>query len=177
MEKLPIKIPKTKKEEDISEEIKKKATDIINLEMSISEDIKTKIESVKTEKLSNLPSVRFSIQDDANYEEYKLEDNKIFINKKDYVEISDKQIFDYVRIYFHKIIDDISKADKIKNLIINIPVPKSSELIDELIKRGKVEKSEVKKKTKILEKEIDQLVYQLYDLNEKEIHIVEKSLK
>jgi hypothetical protein len=62
-------------------------------------------------------------------------------------------------------------------MILNIPVPKSDEIIREAIKKGSVDYRKIKEKIQKLEEEINTLVYELYGLTKKEIDIIEESLK
>ena len=63
----------------------------------------------------------------------------------------------------------------LKNVIYNLRVPKSNEILNEIIKSVRLynAKEEIKK----LEKKLDDLVYKIYGLSNEEIKIVEKSWK
>ena len=162
LEKLPIKLPETPEEKKIANQIVKKVDEILELHKSEIVDIDAVLEGKDTEKLHQLPKVSFNISDNAKFEKVKTERSKVYINSNDFIEIKDKKIKDFVEIYFNSNGEKLSKSKDAKNLILNIPVPKSDELLKEIIKKGGANQSQLKEKTKKLEEEIDELVYQIY---------------
>ena len=62
-------------------------------------------------------------------------------------------------------------------MILNIPVPKSDDIIKEIIEKGSVDYTKNKGKIQKLEEEINTLVYELYGLKKKEIAIAKENLK
>jgi hypothetical protein len=58
-----------------------------------------------------------------------------------------------------------------------MPVPKSPEILNDIIDKGNIEHVKIDDHIEKLEQEINQLVYELYGLNKKEIEIIEQSLK
>ncbi|RLG10210.1 hypothetical protein DRN69_09400, partial [Candidatus Pacearchaeota archaeon] len=171
LEKLPIKIPETEKEKQIAEKIIKKVEEILELQKKFI-DLKELLEKKETEKLYKFPSVSFHIKEGAEFKELKLEKNKIYINSDDFVEIKDQKIKNFVVVYLNSNKEKFTKAKDVKNLIYNIQVPKSEEVIKEIISLSK-DKEGINEKNKKLEKEIDELVYELYGITEEEKGIIE----
>ncbi len=123
-----------------------------------------------------MPKISFSIRDDAKFEKVLQKGNKIYLNNKDFIEIKDKKIFDFVRIYLSSVSDKLSKVKEIKSSIINLPVPKSNEILNEIIKKGSTDTSKIKEKVKKLEQEINDLVYEIYRISKQERKIIEDNL-
>jgi len=177
LEKLPIKLPETSDEKKLANQIIKKVDEILELNKLGIVDIDAILEGEETEKICNLPKISFSIKDEAKFEKTKVKDDQIYINSQDFIEVKDKKVREYVEIYLNCNSDKISKSKDVKNMILNIPVPKSDEIIKEIIKKCSVDYTKNKGKIQKLEEEIDTLIYELYGLNKKEIAIVEESLK
>lgn len=177
LERLPIKLPSTLEEKKIADQIIKKADEILELHKSGIVDIDAILEGEETEKLCNLPKVTFNISDNAKVEKIKADDSKISINSQDFIEIKDKKIRDFVEIYLNSNSEKLSKAKDAKSMILNISVPKSDEVLKEIIKKGIADQSKFKEKIKKSEDEINELVYQIYGIAKEEKKIVEESLK
>ena len=174
LEKLPIKLPETPEEKQIAKQIIKKVDGILELHKKSSSDIDEILKGQETEKLYNLPSVSFSINDNAKFEGIKIMANKIFINTDDFIQIKDKEIRDFVAVYLNSIEEKLSKAKDVKGLIYKIEVPKSDEILKEIIEKGSFDRAKIKEKVKKLEQEINELVYEIYGLTKEEIKIIEK---
>jgi hypothetical protein len=173
LEKLPIKLPETSEEKKIADQIIKKVDEILELHKSRIVDIDSVLESEETEKLYNLPKIKFNINDDAKFEMVKVEGSKIFINLQDFIEIKEKKILDFIEIYFKSSKERLFKAPDVKNIVLNISIPKSDEILKEITDKGKVDQSQIKDKIKKLEDEINGLVYQVYRITEEERKIIE----
>jgi type I restriction-modification system DNA methylase subunit len=176
LEKLPIKLPETAEEKKIADRITKKVDEILELHKSGIVDIDAVLEGEETEKLYNLPKVAFNISDDAKFNKIRVDNSRIFINSQDFIEIKDKKIRDFVEIYLNSNSEKLSKAKDVKNMILNISVPKSNEVLKETIKKGGADQSQIKEKIKKLEDEINELVYQIYGITKEERRIVEENL-
>jgi len=176
LEKLPIKLPETQEEKKIAEQIIKKVDEILELHKSRIINIDAVLGSEETEKLYSLPKVTFSISDNARFENIKVEGSKIFINSQDFIEIKDKKIRDFVEVYLNYNKEKFIKAKDVKNLILNIPVPNSDEVLKDIIEKCKVDQSEIIEKIKNLEDEINELVYQIYGITKEEKEIIESNL-
>ncbi|MCK4348744.1 MAG: N-6 DNA methylase [Thermoplasmatales archaeon] len=173
---LPIKLPETLEENKIADKIIKKVNEILELNKSGILDIDDILKDEESEKLGKLPKISFSIRDEAKFENVTTKGNKIFISPDDFIEIKDKKIFDFVKVYLNFNKDKFSKAKDIKSIIINLPVPKSDNVLKETIKKGGIDPSKVKKEIDGLEEEINELVYEIYGIK-KERKIIEDSLK
>jgi len=176
LEQLPIKLPETPEEKKIADQIIKKVDEILELHKSGIFDIDAILEREETEKLYNMPKVTFSISDNTKFEKIKADDNKIFINSQDFIEIKDKKIRDFVEIYLNSNSGKLSKAKDVKNMILNVSVPKSNEVLKEIVKKGGEDQSQIRDKVKKLEDEINELVYQIYRITKEERKIVEENL-
>jgi type I restriction-modification system DNA methylase subunit len=176
LEQLPIKLPSTPEEKKTASQIIKKVDEILELHKSGIADIDAVLEGEETEKLHQLPKVVFSIKDNAKFEKVRPEDSKVYINSEDFVEIKEKKIKDFAEIYLNFNSEKLSKSKDVKNLILNIPIPKSDEILKEIIKKGGADQSQIKEKIKKLEDEINELVYQIYRIRKEERKVVEESL-
>jgi len=177
LDKLPIKLPETPDENKLANQLIKKVDEILELNKLGIVDIDAILEGEETEKICNLPKVAFSIKDGTQFDKIKVKDDQIYINSQDFIEIKDKKIRGYIEIYLNCNSDKISKSKDVKNMILNIPVPKSDEIIREIIKKGDVDYKKTKEKIQRLEQEINDIVYELYGLTKKEIAIIERNLK
>ncbi len=173
---LPIKLPETAEEKKISDQIIKKADEILELHKSGIVDIDAVLEGQETDKLHQLPKVSFNLSDNAKFEKIKSDGNKIFINSQDFIEIKDRNIRDFAEVYLNSNSEKLAKAKDVKNMILNISVPKSDEVLKEIVKKGGADQSQIKEKIKKLEDEINELVYQLYGITKEERKIIEGSL-
>ncbi len=116
------------------------------------------------------------ISDNAKFEKVKSEGSKIFINSEDFIEIKEKKIRDFVEVYLNSNSEKLSKAKDVKNIILNISVPKSDEVLKGIIKKGGADQSQIKERIKKLEDEINELVYQIYGITKDERKIVEQNI-
>ncbi|PIN72131.1 hypothetical protein COV22_04025, partial [Candidatus Woesearchaeota archaeon CG10_big_fil_rev_8_21_14_0_10_47_5] len=149
-----------------------KVDEILELHKSGIVDIDAVLEGEEAEKLYNLPKVTFNISDSAKFDKVKADDSKIFINSQDFIEIKNTKIKDFVEIYLNSNSEKLSKAKDVKNMILNISVPKSDEVLREIIKKGGADQSQIKEKIKKLESEINELVYQIYGVTKAEADII-----
>lgn len=165
---LPIKLPETAEEKKIANQIIKKVDEIMELHKSGIVAIDAVLEGEETEKLCNLPKVTFSIKDDAKFEKVKTEDSKIYVNSQDVIDIKDKKIRDFIEIYLSSNSEKLSKSKDAKSAILNLPVPKSDEILKEIIKKGGTDHTRIKEKIRMLEEEINDTVYELYRITKEE---------
>ncbi len=177
MERLPIKLPETPEEKKIADQIIKKVDEILELHKSGVVDIDAVLEGEETEKLCNLSKVTFGISDNAKFEKIKTDGSKIYINPEDFIEIKDKKLLDFIAVYLNSNSEKLAKAKDVKNMILNIPIPKSDEVLKEMIKKGSFDQSELKGKIDKLEGEINDLVYEIYGITKEERNIVEENMK
>jgi len=174
LEKLPIKIPETPEEKQTANQIIEKVNEILELNKKSEKiDIKEILKGQETQKLYNIPSVFFSIKDNAKFKSVDIKEDKIFIDSKDYIQMKDKEILEFVYVYLNSITEILENAKEIKKLIYNIKIPKSSDILKEIINKGRINQKEVNERIKKLEQEINELVYELYGITENEKKIIE----
>ena len=174
---LPIKLPEKPEEKKIADQIIKKVDEILELHKSEIVDIDAVLEGEESEKLHQLPNVSFKINDNAKFEKVKSDGSKTYINSDDFIEIRNRKIKDFVEVYLNSNSEKLSKAKDVKNIILNISVPKSDEILKEIIKKGGAGKSQITEKVKKLDDEINELVYKLYSITKGEKETIESSLK
>ena len=174
LEKLPIKIPETPEEKQTANQIIEKVNEILELNKKSEKiDIKEILKGQETQKLYNIPSVFFSIKDNAKFKSVDIKEDKIFIDSKDYIQMKDKEILEFVYVCLNSITEILENAKEIKKLIYNIEIPKSSDILKEIINKGRINQKEVNERIKKLEQEINELVYELYGITENEKKIIE----
>jgi DNA-directed RNA polymerase subunit L len=174
LERLPIKLPETAKEKQISNQIIKKVDEILELNKKVKFiDIDELLKGEKTEKLYNLSTVTFSIKDNAVFDKVKVKGNKIFINSTDFIQIKNKKVRDFVSVYLNSMEEKLKKSKDVKNLIYKIEIPKSDSVLKEITKKGSLDKTNVKEKIEKLEQEINSLVYKIYGITKSEQKIIE----
>jgi len=176
LEQLPIKLPSTSEEKRISNQIIKKVDEILELHKSEISDLNVYIETEEKESLCNLPKVVFNINDKAKFENIRVDNNKIFLNSQDYIEIKDNNIRNFVEIYLNSNNEMLAKSKNVKKIILDISVPKSFDVLREIIRKCGSEKSQIKENIKSLEDEINDLVYKIYEITKEERKIIESSI-
>jgi type I restriction-modification system DNA methylase subunit len=169
LEKLPIKLPETEEEKRIAEQIAEKVDKILELNRKLGVDIGELLKGKETEKLPYLASVSFSRRDDAKFERVEVKGDKIFISSEDYIEIKDKKIRDFVVVYFNSVAKKLSKSKDVKGLIYNIEVPKSDDVLNEIVR---MDKTKIEEEIRKLEEEINELIFEIYGVTEEEIEII-----
>ena len=87
--------------------------------------------------------------------------------------MKDKEILEFVYVCLNSITEILENAKEIKKLIYNIEIPKSSDILKEIINKGRINQKEVNERIKKLEQEINELVYELYGITENEKKIIE----
>jgi len=170
LEKLPIKLPETEEEKRIAEQIVNKVDEILELNRRLSIDIEELLKGEETEKLPYLASVSFSIRDDASFERVEVKGDKIFISSEDYIEIKDKKIRDFVAVYLNSVVEKFRKSKDVKGLIYNVGVPKSDDVLNEIVRK---DKTKIEEEIRKLEGEINELVFEIYGVTGEEREIVE----
>ncbi len=175
LEDLPIKLPEGPDEKKVADLIIERVNNIIELhESGILEE--SVLGGEETEKLCNLPKVSFSMKENAKFEEVGIDRNRIYLNSDDFVEIRNKEIFDFVKVYLEVNSEKLIKSEDFKDIILNLPVPKSDKILKEFLKKGTVNHSKIKEEITKVEQEINDLVYKIYEITEKEKEIIEKNL-
>ena len=160
---IPIKLPETEEEKRMAKQIVNKVDAILELNRKLSVDIDELLKREETEKLPYLASLSFSMRDDAEFERVEVKGDKIFVNSGDYVEIKDKKIRDFVVVYLNFVAEKLSKSKDVKGLIYNIGVSKSDDVLNEIVRR---DKTKIEEEIRKLEKEINELVFEIYGVTE-----------
>ncbi len=132
-------------------------------------DINKEVEKGSSEFDIRYRFVKYFVEGVLGYE-------SIFINPDDSIETKDKGIRDFVAVYLNSIPEKLSKSKEVKSLIYNLPVPKSNDIIGKIGKSCGFDQAEIKEKIKKLEREINELVYEIYGITVEEKTIVEESL-
>ncbi len=176
LDNLPIKLPETAQEKRIVEQIIKKVDEILEIHELGVVDIDAILEGEEIDKLHQLPKVTFSISDNAKFEKVKVDNSKIYINSRDFIEIKDKKIRDFVEVYLNFNSEKFAKAKDVKNIILNISIPKSDDVSKEITEKGGADQTQIKEKIKILENEVNELVYQIYGITQSERKTIEANL-
>jgi type I restriction-modification system DNA methylase subunit len=174
LEKIPIKIPIKSKEKEISRKLVNHVEKLLEFHSATSIDFDNIIENEETVKLCNIPRVTFSISDDTELKEIKLDNEKIYLNSEDFFVIKDELIQKYVIFYLRQNFSELLKEKNIKSLILNLKVPISDDILKEISEKSVKENNSQNSEISKIEQEIDQLVYELYNLNKDEINIIEK---
>lgn len=174
LEKLPIKIPETKEERKIYEKIINIVEKIMDLYKKIDFDFNEIISSEDTERLCDMPQVSFKIDDNAKFYDITTKNSRIYINEQDYIETSDKNLLEYLLLYFDSNKEEFSNLENVKTHILNIPVPKSKDIIEKIVKEYGKPSYEIEKEVLQMEEELNKLVYRIYGIDNKEIRIIEE---
>ena len=175
LERLPIKLPKTSREKQIANMIIEKVDEILKLYKKRTMNIDEILKDKEVIKLYSIPAVSFFIKDDARFKSISAKGNKVFINSKDYIHIKDKRLRNFVVVYLNCIREKMNKKDDIKNLIYNLRIPKSNQIVNEIIKKGGFRQVTIEEESRKLEQELNNLVYRIYKLSDEEIGVIEES--
>ena len=178
LEQLPIRLPQTKKEKKIADQITQKVEKIlaqVKLDQQIKDFPKSFVEEYRKEgkefdEIVHTFSSNHKALEPTISEQIEKGYN-IDIGKKERpisVETRDKAEYVFLSLRGH----NVRKDEKVKILI-----PKDENVVDEILKEyekiiGRLKKEPISK----LEDEINELVYKLYGLNEKDKKIIEDFL-
>ena len=176
LDRIPIKIPLNSIEKKISEKLVNNAKKLLEFHTSTKIDFDEIVLKEETVKLCNIPRVTFSIKDNAKLKEIKIDGEKMFINSEDFLDIKDKFILNYVKVYLKSYFNELLKDNNVKSHILNLKVPKSDKVLKEISEKGMEENLVIEDEVLKLEQEINKLIYELYGLNKEEIAIVKNSL-
>ncbi|RKX92531.1 MAG: hypothetical protein DRP84_09855 [Spirochaetes bacterium] len=176
IEKLPIKLPKNKKEQKIAKEITKKVDLILK-----QSKIRQKVENFPDPYFDELKD-QIEEWDEITYRvkaSYKsanpiIEGNKIVLGKKDSIEdirINSKIKREYV-------LESLKGKKFSKDQEIKILLPRSDKDMETILKQHKEDKKRLEKiPISELEDEINDLVYELYGLDEEDRKVIEEFLE
>lgn len=183
---LPIRLPRDKHEEQAGKQIVQNVKEILFSNKQLSE---------LEEKIAKFPELYFSVNKvtrdlaeravhiPSPKDAYTIKSPtvealpekglyRLWINKQDYIDFDHQNMAEYVR-------QCLQKKDKIRRdemLKLKVPIGEHLEKITLEFNKDRRRTEEIKKKIQKLEKEIDELVYGLYDLNNEDTKIIEEFL-
>lgn len=186
LERLPIKLPQTKEEQKLPEKISRHVEQLLRINEQLGK-LREKIEKFpdlypgnkKTkdlvERAVHIPSPKdvYKIKSPTIEALSEKGPYRVWINKQDYIDFDHPQIAEYVR-------QCLLKKDKIRRgemLKLKIPTDEDLEKIMHEFIEDQRKVGEIKKEVQNLEKEIDELVYALYGLNDEDKKVIEKFLE
>ncbi|MGB2841510.1 MAG: TaqI-like C-terminal specificity domain-containing protein [Halobacteriota archaeon] len=180
LERLPIELPQTPEEQNLADEITKKVEQIlekVKLEQKIEKFPDEYIQEYRS-RGEEFDSINISFNSNHKTIEPVVERNadgrgyNIVIGKKE------KSVYAESRLKADYIVTALkgkrAKKDEKKQILI----PKNDAIVEEILK--KLEEDEAKTKSPTvaeLEEEINELVYELYGLNEKDVKVIEDFLR
>ena len=187
LEKLPIKLPKTRKEEKHAEEIVKKVNYILEQHKELSKREKRISEFPESYVKRSLPPLSYLMESQElskeSYSPSRLRIEvfkdvegrmiyKVALTKKDYIAFktkgSAKFLFEVLK----------RKNRIIKNDLLRMEVPSDADA-EEIVKEYEADLSKIgdlKREIEVLDENIDELVYELYGLDEENRKVIESYL-
>jgi len=178
LERLPIKLPKTKEDEKIALEIIKRVEKILN-KVKIEQRINTFPDEYirKYRKLGKeFDLILIKFKSSHKMLSPKIERNlegtefAVIIGKEKPIIVDSEVKAKYIQIA-------LSGKNVKKNDVIRIIIPKSNDIVEEILRRYEKDKKELEREPiSKLENEIDQLVYRLYELDDNDIKIIKTFL-
>ena len=180
LKQLPIRLPRTPEEQDLADEITKKVEQILDkvkLEQKIEnfpdeyiQDYRSKgeeFDSINISFNSNHKTIEPVVEKDVDGRGYN-----IVIGKKEKpIFVESKVKADYVSAALK---GKRAKKDEKKQILI----PKSDAIVEEILKKLEEDKARIKSPSVAeLEEEINELVYELYGLNEEDVKVIEDFLR
>lgn len=170
---LPVKIPKTNKDNELIEEINEMVLEILELRKKLTYNIEEELINARTRKLYEIPNTKINISDNAKLEEIIVEDSKVFINSKDFIEINDKKVLEFVRIYIYLMRDQLTS--NIKNRLFKMQIPESS-IINDFLEINESKRRTIEIKIIDIKNAINTKLYELYNLDGSDVSIIENTL-
>ncbi|NQE06545.1 hypothetical protein C5S32_11810 [ANME-1 cluster archaeon GoMg1] len=177
---LPIKLPQTPEEQDLANEITKKVEQInekVKLEQKKENFPNEYIQGYRNrgEEFDLLP---LSFNSNHKVIEPVIEKNitgrgyNIIIGKKE------KSVFVESKVKANYVVTALKGKNAKKDEKKQILIPKSDAIVEEVLKKLEKDNAKVKSPSVAeLEEEINELVYKLYGLNEKDIKVIEDFLR
>ncbi|MEA2032512.1 MAG: TaqI-like C-terminal specificity domain-containing protein [Euryarchaeota archaeon] len=177
---IPICLPQTKSEQDLADEITNKVEQILeqvklqqqieNFPYEYIQEYRSKGEEFDTKSISfnsNHKALEPLVEETVDSRGYN-----IVIGKKE------KLLYAESKVKAHYIVTVLkgkrAKKDEKKQILI----PKSDAIVEEILKKLEEDKAKIKfPSVAELEEEINELVYKLYGLNEKDVKVIEDFLR
>lgn len=181
LERLPIKLPKTKEEKRLAKEITQRVEKILelakleqkieNFPESYFEELKDEIEEwdeIKWKPIRNYKEVKIKVEKDLNGE------ISLIFGKND--SLTEPAINSDVKVEY--IIEALKGKKVKKGEEIKIKLPTSDEMVRKILKKFEKDKEMLKDNPIAkLEEEINERVYKLYGLNGEDIKVIEEFLE
>ena len=185
LERLPIKLPQTSKEKRLADQIIKKVETIFKYNKQLDE-LKKKIKKFPEAYFGGEKLVKVAEECKLGKDKYST---KLLIIKP--VKKNDKELYkllltedDYILFSSKAMAECALEQLKHKNKIhideiydLELPQEKDAEKVLKEFLNDKMKVEEIRKEIKKLEREIDELVYDLYELDTKDREIIEEFLR
>lgn len=181
LENLPIHLPKTPEEQKLADEITKKVDQIlekVKLEQKIEKFPDEYIQEYRSRGEECDPHIKISFVSNHKVIEPVIERNvdgggyNIIIGKKE------KPIYAESEVKADYVVTALKGKSAKKDEKMQLLIPKSDAIVEEILKKLEDNKAKTKSPSVAkLEIEINELVYKLYRLNEKDVMVIEDFLK
>jgi type I restriction-modification system DNA methylase subunit len=177
---IPIRLPQTPEEQDLADEITKNVEQILEkvkfeqknekFPDEYIQDYRSKgeeFDSINISFNSNHKVIELEIEKDTNGRGYN-----ITIGKKE------KPIFVESEAKVDYVVTALKGKSAKKDEKMQLLIPKSDTIVEEILKKLEEDKAKTKSPSVAeLEEEINELVYKLYGLNEKDVKVIEDFLR
>jgi len=177
---IPICLPQTKSEQDLADEITKKVEQIleqVKLEQQIENFPEGYIQEYRS-KGEEFDSIKISFNSNHKAIEPVIEKNitgrgyNIVIGKKE------KPVFVESEIKANYVVTALKGKSAKKEEKKQLLIPKSDAIVEEILKKLEEDKAKTKSPSVAeLEEEINELVYELYGLNEDDVKVIDDFLR
>jgi type I restriction-modification system DNA methylase subunit len=185
LEPLPIRLPESRHEERLSQEVVELVDQLLltNARLNESEEAVKKgfphlLKGLEVSRLDDYPSVIVSVSSNK-LAQVRREGNSVFLNLQDHIECKDDDVAKYVELYLRSTSDELRKSEALRKDICAIMIPTNKNDINRISEHYEdmhKEMSNIPERIKTLESEIDQRVYQLYGLSRDDVRVIEQNL-
>jgi hypothetical protein len=180
LERIPIRLPQTKSEQKLASEITNRVEQIlekVKIEQKIKKFPEEYIKEYRSQGIDFDP-IKISFGSDHRAIEPVMERNvdgkgyNIMIGKKE------KSIFVGSEVKTKYVVTALRGKSTKKDEKMQLLIPKSDTIVEEILKNLENDKAKIKDPSvDELEEEINELVYKLYGLNEKDVKVIEDFLR
>lgn len=176
IKRLPIKLPQTKSEQKLADEITEKVEQILSLakvEQKVQSFPEPYFEELK-EEIEEWDPIEHRAKRSYKSLEPKVEEGAIVLGKGD--EIGDSEINSEPKRKY--VIEALKGKTISKDKEVKIKLPRSDGVIKKMLERLEKEKAKLEEKSIAeLEKEIGERVYRLYGLDANDVKVIEEFLR
>jgi len=180
LERLPIRVPKTKAEQALSDEITENVEKIleqVKLEQKIENFPEDYVKEYRS-KGEEFDSISITFNSNHKMLEPMIEEDtsgrgyNVIIDKKE------KPVFVNSKVKADYVVATLKGKRAKKDEKLQILIPKSDTIVEEILRKLEENKAKTKSPSVAeLEAEINELVYKLYGLNEEDITVIEDFLR